>query len=291
MARTRYLSVLSLSIFVIFLSFPQPSFAGGLISTGLEVEIGKSVRDEILSENELWEDPYDNELVQKLAEAVLPYCDQRDIEYEFYVIESDEINAFALPGGFIFITNGLLDFANRDPGLIAGVLAHEIGHVALRHHKKSMEDALWQNLGLAVLFEAFDIDEEWIQIAGAAALLLVQQGYSRDNEYEADRHGVRATYRAGFDPETGLVEFLGMIEEKYGSDNDLGDVGRSLQSHPDTDRRVFFAENYLTELKAVEEFHPQPFPEIEAKPAANDGTYPEDEDKPGQYVIYQGDKD
>ncbi|MCX6645945.1 MAG: M48 family metalloprotease [bacterium] len=291
MARILYPSLFIVFLLLISLSLPQPSYAGGLISTDMEVEIGKSARDEILSENELWEDPYDNELVQKLAEAVLPFCDQRDIEYEFYVIKSDEINAFALPGGFIFVTNGLLDFANRDPGLIAGVLAHEIGHVALRHHKKSMEDALWQNLGLAVLFQAFDIDEEWIQIAGGAALLLVQQGYSRENEYEADRHGVRATYRAGFDPETGLVEFLGMVEEKYGSDNDLGDVGRSLQSHPDTDRRVFFAENYLTELKAAEEFQPQPFPEIEAKPASDEDVYPEDEDKPGQYVIYQGNKD
>ena len=292
MPRSLAISILIPILGLFFLLVPEPSHAGGLISTGMEVEIGKTVRDQILSENDLDDDPFDTELVQKLADAILPYSDPRDLEYEFYVIESEDVNAFALPGGFIFVTTGLLDFADRDPGLIAGVLAHEVGHVALKHHRQAMEDALWHQLGLAILFQAFDIDEEWIQIAGQVVLVMIEQGYSRENEYEADRHGIRATYRAGFDPENGLIEFLGMVETEYGSDNDLGDFGRSISSHPDTDRRVFFTETYLDELYQTEEFNPQPYPEIEAKPPrADNEKFEEDPDEPGQYIIYDSDPD
>lgn len=273
---------------VVLIGQPYPAKAGGLISTSMEVEIGRSVRDDVLDEYDLWDDPYDNELLQKLAETVLIYSTERDLEYEFYLIESEDVNAFAAPGGFIFVTNGLLDFCDRDPGLLAGVLAHEIGHVAHRHHKKSMEDALWQNLGLAILFNALDIDNEWIQIAGAVALGLIQQGYSRENEYEADRHGVMATYRAGWDPESGLIEFLMMVEAEYGGDNDLGDIGRSLASHPETDRRVFFAEVYLDEFSATEVFEAQPYPEIEAKPKPEQDEKPEKDEDVEQHVIYEG---
>ena len=276
---------LSLSL----LTFPTAASAGGLISTSMEIEIGKSVRDEILAEYDLWDDPYDNELVQSLAQAVLPFADQRDLEYEFYVLESDDVNAFAAPGGFIFVTNGLLDFADRDPGLIAGVLAHEIGHVARKHHREAMEDALWQSIGLAILFHALEIDEEWIEIAAGVALLMVQQGYSRENEYDADRHGVRTAYRAGFDPDEGLIEFLRMIEAEYGSDNELGDIGRSIASHPDTDRRVFFAEIYLDEFSLTEEFNPQPYPEIEAKPPPDEEDELKKVDEPEWHVIYEAD--
>ncbi len=288
MSKSSQIFIVILISFVVLLGQPYRSKAGGLISTSMEVEIGRSVRDDILNEYELWDDPYDNELLQKLAETVLVYSTERNLEYEFYLIESEDVNAFAAPGGFIFVTSGLLDFSGRDPGLLAGVLAHEIGHVAHRHHKESMEDALWQNLGLAILFNALDIDDEWIQIAGAVALGLIQQGYSRENEYEADRHGVMATYRAGWDPDSGLIEFLRMVEAEYGGDNDLGDIGRSLASHPETDRRVYFAEIYLDELSATEVFEARPYPEIEAKPKPEDDEKPEKDEEVGQYVIYEG---
>jgi predicted Zn-dependent protease len=238
--------------------------ARGILSTSMEVELGRSVRDDVLSEYEQWDDPADNALVSDLAAVLVPLAEQREgIDYEFYLIESEDINAFAAPGGFVFISTGLLDFIKRDPGMLGGVMAHEIGHVARRHHRKAIEEALWHSLGFAVLLRTFDIDEEWIEIAGAAALTLIEQGHSREHEYDADRQAVLMTYRAGWDPDAGIICFLRDIEKEYGSGNPLGDIGRCIASHPDTDRRVYFAELYLEEVRASEPFTPQPLPELQ----------------------------
>ena len=238
--------------------------ARGILSTSMEVELGRSVRDDILKEYEQWDDPADNALVSDLASVIVPLAEQREgIEYEFYLIESEDINAFAAPGGFVFITTGLLDFIKRDPAMLGGVIAHEVSHVARRHHRKAIEESLWHNFGFAVLLHAFDIDEEWIEIAGAVALTLIEQGHSRENEYDADRQAVLMTYRAGWDPDSGIICFLRDIEKEYGSGNPLGDIGRCIASHPDTDRRVYFAELYLEEVRSSETFTSQPLPVLQ----------------------------
>jgi len=257
-------SRISLLLFagLIYLVFSLPAFARGILSTEMEVEIGQSVRDDVLSEYDLWEDEDDNALVQDLAVTLVDNSQPREgIEYEFYLIESEEVNAFAAPGGFIFLTNGLLDFIDRDPAMIAGVMAHEIGHVARGHHRDAIEGALFRQLGFALFLRALDIDEEWIQIGGAVALLIVDQGYSREDEYDADEQAVLTTYRAGWDPDVGIIAFLREIEEEYGSDNPLGDIGECIASHPDTDRRVYFAELFLENLRQSESFTPVPLPE------------------------------
>ncbi len=246
-----------------FLALTTPVIAGGLVSTSMEVNLGRSVRDEVLDGNELWEDSADNKLIRELAAILVPMAEDRDIDYEFYIIVDEDVNAFALPGGIIFVHTGLLDFCNRDEYMIAGVLAHEISHVSRRHHRDSIEDALYGTLGLVVLFQILNLDEDWMQIAGVAVWTLIQQGHSRENEYDADEQAVYLMYRAGWDPDNGIIDFLRDMEKEYGGENELGDIGRCIASHPDTDRRVYFAEIALEELSAEETFDPQPIPLLE----------------------------
>ncbi|HDS30797.1 MAG TPA: hypothetical protein ENN67_07110 [Firmicutes bacterium] len=245
--------------------FPAHVSARGLISTGMEIEIGRWVKASMFEEYDEWEDPDDIALVNEIGEILAGHAtDRPGIKYEFYLLDTDEINAFAAPGGFIFVTRGLLDFVNRKPSLIAGVIAHEIGHVERKHHRGSMEQSIWGTIGLQVLLHAFDLqDSKWVETAGEIALVLFQQGYSREDEYDADRMGVLLTYRAGWDPERCLILFLEKLDEEYGSGNPLGDLGKILASHPPTDRRVHFAREYLSELREKEEFVEKPYPRVE----------------------------
>jgi len=259
MRKTIIFPILAICLILLLPAFPAHS--RGLLSTAMEVEIGKEVRDEVLTEYDLWEDEDDDALIQELAQTLVEYAQPREgIEYEFYLIESEEVNAFAAPGGFIFLTNGLLDFVDRDPAMIAGVMAHEIGHVSQRHHRDAIEKGLYHRLGFALFLEVLDIDEEWVEIGGAIALMLIEQGYSREDEYDADEQAVLTTYRAGWNPGEGIIEFLREIEKEYGSGNELGDIGRCIASHPDTDRRVYFAEIFLEEVVHSELFEPRPLP-------------------------------
>ncbi len=237
------------------------ALARGILSTSMEVEIGKSVRDDVLGDYELWEDESDNAMVEALGEELVKHAEPREgIEYEFYIIESEEVNAFAAPGGFIFLTTGLLDFCERDWGMVGGVIAHEIGHVSRRHHRDRIEEELLGTLGFLVFLDLFDIDEDWVEIGGAVGLLLIQQGHSREDEYDADEQAVLMTYRAGWEPAEGIIMFLREVEKEYGGENPLGDIGACIASHPDTDRRVYFAEMYLEELKEREEFEERALP-------------------------------
>ncbi len=291
MSRSSVRKPIILLITIVLLNFAPQAIAGGLISTSMEIEIGRWVRDSMLQEYGEWEDEYDQALVQSLGSTLADLADERPaIEYEFHLLDTEEVNAFAAPGGFIFVTRGLLDYSDRNPGMLAGVIGHEIGHVEHKHSREAMEDAIYGSLGLAFLFEVLDIDDDWVETAGAVALMLMQQGHSRENEYEADRQGVLFSYRAGWDPEEGLILFLRELEKEHGSDDPLGDIGEMLASHPPTDRRIYFAEQYLEEVKATEAFIAKPFPDI-PKPTEEEEGMDEDTDESdddgGQFVLWE----
>lgn len=245
----------------------MPVHASGIMSTSMEVELGKYVSSQVLHENPEWTRQEDVEFVDKIGSTLLKFTEREGIGYEFHIIESDDVNAFAVPGGFIFLTTGLLDFAKRDPAMIAGVMAHEIGHVERKHGRDAMEDALTRQLGFLAAIEIFGVNDDWMVVAGEVALTLAQQGYSREDEYDADRMGILYTYRAGWDPENGLIKFLAELDKKYGEDEDaLGEVGGWFSSHPETDRRVMFGREYLDELRETETFTESPLPEAPSMP-------------------------
>ncbi len=160
--------------------------------------------------------------------------------FTFTIINSDEINAFALPGGFVYVTRGLMVLANSEAEL-AGVLAHEIGHVTGRHTAQRYNQAVFAQLGAAVLGAAVG-NRAVSELARFGATAYVQ-GYSRDQEHEADVLGVRYLGRAGYDP-LAMAAFLA----KMGAQSRLAAkiAGREgveaevslFSSHPRTADRV-----------------------------------------------------
>jgi len=160
--------------------------------------------------------------------------------FTFTLLDSPVINAFAVPGGYVYITRGLMALAN-DEAELAGVVAHEIGHVTARHSAQRMSHGMLANLGAALL--GVVVGQPILSNAARVAAGAYIQGYSRDQEFQADQLGVRYLTRAGFDPQA-MATFLGdmgaehqlalKVAGKEGSEPASG----LFSSHPRTADRV-----------------------------------------------------
>lgn len=202
-------SILLFFIFILSCTTVQDPLTGKptltLLSVEQEIEIGRKIVPQAINENEgLYPDEevqqYVREIGYKLA-SVTP----RKVSYQFYVVNSKDINAFALPGGPVFINRGLLLTLDNESEL-AGVLAHELGHINARHHAKFLEKTYGMNILLNILAittansSYYNLTMELAKISAG----LLQLKYSRDQENEADELGIRFTYQADYDPR-GLI--------------------------------------------------------------------------------------
>lgn len=182
-----------------------------------------------------------NDYVEAIMEKIARASDKPDQEFQITVLNSPVVNAFALPGGYTYITRGLLALANSEAEL-AGVIGHEIGHVTARHgarrHTAAVGAAIVGSVLGAVLSNRTGLDPQaagdLINFGGSAILA----GYSRSQEYEADDIGVRVLGRAGYRPEA-QADFLAALSG-YSSYMRDGRVGAPawLSTHPSTDERV-----------------------------------------------------
>ncbi|MCK5579783.1 MAG: M48 family metalloprotease [Candidatus Omnitrophica bacterium] len=173
-----------------------------IISTPAEVSMGQDIHHKVLREYDLvpLEDPLSRR-VRKIGQRVAQVSDRQDYEYHFYVFKEDEMNAFTTPGGNIYIFSGLVEKLKTD-GAIASVLAHEIGHCAARHTVKKFQAALGYNLIGSLIFSQVEMGEQARRIAQMSsdtAMRLVFSAYSRQDEYEADRLGVKYLDWSGYD--------------------------------------------------------------------------------------------
>lgn len=181
-----------------------------------------------------------NAYVDRIGRRLLAVSETPTAKFTFTIINSDVVNAFALPGGYVYISRGLMALANNEAEL-AGVIAHEIGHVTARHSAQRYNRAVFSQLGAAVLGAVVG-NRAVSQAAnlGAAAYI---QGYSRENEYEADQLGIRYLVRAGYDPGT-MADFLASLQaESALAEKIAGREGRAaaaslFASHPRTVDRV-----------------------------------------------------
>lgn len=175
--------------------------------------------------------------IDRVARSMLPYVegDYGDLPWEFTFIDSDEINAFALPGGKVFFTRGLAQRLTNEAAM-AGVLGHEIGHVTAEHADKHISQALILNGGVAITGAIVGDGGLGTQIAMQTLQTttgLFALRFSRDDELEADRLGMRYMRKAGYDPR-GLRGVMELFLEMAGE-------GRSpefLSTHPDPQRRI-----------------------------------------------------
>ena len=173
---------------------------GCMATTQQEVELGQQYAAQINSELPLVRDPEIDRYINVLGDSIARVGDDRDLDWHFYVVDSPEINAFAVPGGFIYVNRGLIERAATLSEL-AGVLGHEIGHVEQRHSMKQMRDMERGNAGVTLLCVLTNVCESQatataINLAGNA----IFSKFSREDESEADAVGVRNMVRAGIDP-------------------------------------------------------------------------------------------
>lgn len=195
-----------------------------------EVAIGRQVAAEVEKEAKILDDPLINEYVNRVGQNIALHSDVK-VPVTIKVIDSDEVNAFALPGGFLFVNKGLILAADNEAEL-AGVMAHELGHVAARHAMENQGKAKLINYGmLAGVIFGGGILSPILYNGGGLLQGLIGLKFSRQAEEEADRLGEQYLYASGYDPTAMSTMF-----EKLAAQNKkkTKGVAKLLMSHPDS---------------------------------------------------------
>ncbi|MBD3246769.1 MAG: M48 family metalloprotease [Candidatus Omnitrophica bacterium] len=173
-----------------------------LYSTSREIALGRNLAARIAEEEELplSKNPYYLSRVEEIRKKIVDVVDRTALNYYVYVIEQDEMNAFSIPGGHVYIYEGLLNELTDDE--LAFVIAHEIGHIVSRHAIKRMQAATGYHILLAAATQA-PADPEFVRGLNFA-LGQIFVAYSREDEYNADELAVKYAEKAGFDPQAGI---------------------------------------------------------------------------------------
>jgi predicted Zn-dependent protease len=220
---------------------------GCAISTQQEVEMGAGYSAQINKELPIVQDAELNRYINVLGDSIARIADTRDLDWQFFIVDSKDVNAFAVPGGFIYINRGLIERA-QNLSQVAGVLGHEVGHVTRRHSVKQMQKAQGANIGIlgVCIFTAIcsnDAGQAAIGIGATAAMA----SFSRSDEDEADQEGVKYMVRAGIDP-TGIPEmFEILLTERKGTPDALESWFRT---HPLEESRIEASRQRIARLPA-----------------------------------------
>jgi predicted Zn-dependent protease len=228
----------------------DPGKGVNLYSMDREIAIGRQMAQEVDLESRLCDDPVVTEYVNRLGQNLARNSDAR-VPFTIKVIDSDEVNAFALPGGFLFVNTGLVRRADNEAEL-AGVLAHEIAHVAARHGTKQATRGELIQYGMMPLVFFGGETGYLIYQAASLAMPIEFQHFSRGMEMQADQLGLEYMYKTGYDP-VALVDFF----EKIGSQEkrNPGLLARAFSSHPMTGARIRNAQKVIqNDLKPEPEY-------------------------------------
>ena len=217
----------------------------GFMSPEKELEVGREQHPQIVREfgGEI-DDPKLRAYVDRIGQALAKHSEMPDLKFTFTVLDSEITNAFALPGGYVYVTRGLLTLASSEAEL-AGVIGHEIGHVTARHTAQRYSRGVLTGIGTAAvgILEGIFLGTNVIGQVGAQAGQVYLASFSRDQEFEADTLGVRYLARSGYDP-AAMSSFLAKLQAesalqaelagKPGADNELN----IMATHPRTQDRV-----------------------------------------------------
>src|SRR5437764_6408163 len=198
-----------------------------------EVRMGKEFAQQIEQSMRMVTDPVINEYVNRIGQNLVRNSDAK-VPFTIKVVDSDEVNAFALPGGFFYVNSGLILAADEEAEL-AGVMAHEIAHVAARHATRQMTRANIANLmSLPLIFVGGGIGYAAYQAAGIGIPLTFMK-FSRNFEAEADYLGIEYMYKSGYDPNA-FVNFFEKLEAQ--EKKKPGSLAKAFASHPQTPDRI-----------------------------------------------------
>jgi len=208
---------------------------GNWYSLEKEIAMGKQYAQMVESSVKLIQDPVINEYVNRIGQNLVRNSDAQ-VPFTIKVIDDDSINAFALPGGFFYVNSGLVLAADEEAEL-AGVMAHEIAHVAARHATRQMTRGNWVNLAtLPLIFVPMGAGTYYgIQAATGLGLPLTFMHFQRGFEAEADYLGLQYMYKTGYDPQA-FVAFFEKVEAK--EKKKPGTLAKAFASHPQTPDRI-----------------------------------------------------
>lgn len=214
-----------------------------LISTEQELQMGSQFSTEIEKELKLYNDPEVHAYVDSLGQVLAKHSERTDIPYVIKVVDTDEVNAFAIPGGYLYVNRGLIQTAVNESEL-AGVMGHEIGHVVGRHSAKQMT----RELGLSTISSLLlgQNPSQWTALTSNVLSAGTLLHYGREAELEADYYGVMETYGAGIDP-NGIVTFFGKLLDLEGGRQQSG-FEKLFSTHPPTAERIEQAKAKIASL-------------------------------------------
>ena len=209
-----------------------------LMSESQEINTGSQMDPKILKEYGLYPDEVLQVYVNQVGQKLAAICDRPDLHYRFKVVNSSMINAFALPGGYVYVTRGLLAYINSEAEL-AGVIGHEIGHITARHAVRQYTKAQTYQIGILAASIFYPEISRLGQFADFLALAIIQ-GYGRSYELQADRLGIKYSSSVGYDPYcvASFMKTLKNIEEATGKKGYHG----LFSSHPEIEERIVKAE-------------------------------------------------
>jgi predicted Zn-dependent protease len=282
--RGRAVSLLALGLALILLGCESGGGVGGGIASGFtqaftgvnpadvraattdidepeEIELGRAVTAALGSRYKLLRDEPLTRYVALVGNTVAVQSDRPDLRYYFGVLDTDEINAFAAPGGYILITRGSLALM-RDEATLAGTLGHEVGHVALRHHNETIKEERQAALKKAGFLSVAQFGLGFANVGGVGGAALhtfgpiaikagadgvfgaLLKGHSRKEEGEADAVGFKYAVRAGYDP-AGLRDFLQAVQDSGKVPAKSGIFANWSATHPGTEDRLKEQDNQL----------------------------------------------
>jgi beta-barrel assembly-enhancing protease len=206
---------------------------GDWYSLETEIRMGKAYSMQVENGVKLVQDPVINEYVNRIGQNLVRNSDAQ-VPFTIKVIDSDEVNAFALPGGFFYVNSGLILAADEEAEL-AGVMAHEIAHVAARHGMRQMTRAnIAQIATIPLIFVGGGIGYGIYEASGLA-LPLTFMKFQRNFEAEADYLGLQYMYKTGYDPQA-FISFFEKIQAK--EKKKPGTLAKAFASHPQTPDRI-----------------------------------------------------
>ena len=194
-----------------------------------EIEIGNGIAANLLGASPLLSDDKMQHYLNQVGRWVSLHTERPDLPWKFGVLASTDVNAFATPGGTIFITRGLLQKLNNESEL-AGVLAHEMVHVLRKHHLAALQKGARMDIAADLASEALknNSNPAVLEKAIKAGTEVYARGLDKDDEFEADRMGIVIATRAGYDP-FGLPAVLQMLEASNAQDSSLALM---FKTHP-----------------------------------------------------------
>jgi predicted Zn-dependent protease len=206
-----------------------------LVSESQEIQMGQEYDKEVVASIGLYPDPALQTYIQELGTRLAATSERKNLPWTFRVVDDPAVNAFAVPGGYVYVTRGILAHLNSEAEL-AGVVGHEIGHVTARHTASQISKQQLAGLGLAIGSIASSQFERYAGVASQALGVLFLK-FSRDDENQADELGLRYMGRANFDPRQmpPIFQMLDQVGKQAGAG---GRLPEWLSTHPDPGNRL-----------------------------------------------------